>query len=354
MKSANAYKVTMKEIADMAGMSVMTVSRVLAGKECCSDKTKEKITKIAKKCGYVPNMLGRSLVMNRFNTIVVVIPNIVHAFFPIIVNAIEDALSPYGFNTFLCCSHDNPEIEAKKVRTLLEYRVAGIIMMPSLRSELSKKTAELVLNSGVPLMLVDRTIKGIKTDTISWESENAIEEIVDDLYKKGCRKFVYICGDKSEWKSRGRTRGFIESLKRRKLSPQAMLFCPQKGDIETSLKNFCRNAKNRPDAFCCAADTFIDETLSALNDLNISVPQDAALTGFGGIINSVNSRIKITTVKQDADLMGSEAARIIMKRVLGNAPAELPKQFVKMTIPLKVEHNESSDYRPNVRRKHLA
>lgn len=354
MKSANAYKVTMKEIADMAGMSVMTVSRVLAGKECCSNKTKEKITKIAKKCGYLPNMLGRSLVMNRFNTIGVVIPNIVHAFFPIIVNAIEDALSPYGFNTFLCCSHDNPEIEAKKVRTLLEYRVAGIIMMPSLRSELSKKTAEFVLNSGVPLMLVDRTIKGIKTDTISWESENAIEEIVDDLYKKGCRKFVYICGDKSEWKSRGRTRGFIESLKRRKLSPQAMLFCPQKGDIETSLKNFCRNAKNRPDAFCCAADTFIDETLSALNDLNISVPQDAALTGFGGIINSVNSRIKITTVKQDADLMGSEAARIIMKRVLGNAPAELTKQFVKMTIPLKVEHNESSDYRPNVRRKHLA
>lgn len=59
-------------------------------------------------------MLGRSLVMNRFNTIGVVIPNIVHAFFPIIVNAIEDALSPYGFNTFLCCSHDNPEIEAKK------------------------------------------------------------------------------------------------------------------------------------------------------------------------------------------------------------------------------------------------
>ncbi|MFR6034637.1 MAG: LacI family DNA-binding transcriptional regulator [Bacilli bacterium] len=149
MKSANAYKVTMKEIADMAGMSVMTVSRVLAGKECCSNKTKEKITKIAKKCGYLPNMLGRSR-NNRFNTIGVVIPNIVHI--SVIVNAIGRLFRTDSARSMLFRQTPN---EAK-VRTLLEYRVGN---KRCLRSELSKNS-ELVLNSGVPLMLVDRTIKG--------------------------------------------------------------------------------------------------------------------------------------------------------------------------------------------------
>ena len=96
----NDNKVNMKEIARLAGLSTMTVSRVFSNKSC-SEQTKKKVEAIAAKLGFYPNMLGRSLVMNRLDTVGVVVPNIIHAFFPRVIHAVEETLAKHGFNVFL-------------------------------------------------------------------------------------------------------------------------------------------------------------------------------------------------------------------------------------------------------------
>ncbi len=337
-------KVNMKEIARLAELSTMTVSRVFSNKSC-SEQTKKKVEAIAAKLGFYPNMLGRSLVMNRLDTVGVVVPNIIHAFFPRVINAVEETLAKRGFNVFLCFSRDDAEVEAAKVRMLLGHRVAGIIMMPSLRSKLSAASAKMILNQKCPLVLVDRIIEGIKTDCVGWQSEEAMDEIVNHLLSQGYKKLAYVCGENEEWKNRGRTIGFFEALKKRGVKPFAYINCQntEEDAFEKMQKLFSK--KNRPDAVCCATDILVDHTLFALKRLNISIPDEVALTGFGGIINSHNSILKVTTVEQDAEKMGEVAADLILKKI-AEADKHLPHKIQKIRLPMKVSICESSIKRP--------
>lgn len=337
-------KVNMKEIARLAGLSTMTVSRVFSNKSC-SEQTKKKVEAIAAKLGFYPNMLGRSLVMNRLDTVGVVVPNIIHAFFPRVINAVEETLAKRGFNVFLCFSRDDAEVEAAKVRMLLGHRVAGIIMMPSLRSKLSASSAKMILNQKCPLVLVDRIIEGIKTDCVGWQSEEAMDEIVNHLLSQGYKKLAYVCGENEEWKNRGRTIGFFEALKKRGVKPFAYINC--QNTVEDAFEKMQKlfSKKNRPDAVCCATDILVDHTLFALKRLNISIPDEVALTGFGGIINSHNSILKVTTVEQDAEKMGEVAADLILKKI-AEADKHLPHKIQKIRLPMKVSICESSIKRP--------
>ena len=334
-------KVNMADIARVAGTSVMTVSRALSDGKC-GEQTRKRIRDIADKMGYFPNKLVKAFANERIDTIGIVVPNIIHAFFPCVVNAIEEVLAVNGYNVFLCCSRDNPEVEAEKIRSLLGYRVAGISMLPSVRSTLSAENAKLVLDSGRPLVLVDRIIPSIKCDSVGWRSSEAMGKIIDDLICRKCRNFVYVCGDNNEWRNRGRTKGFFNALKKKALNPLAVLNCEDSESVKLAITELF-SKKKTPDAICCATDILADQVLSALKSLGISVPKDVALTGFGGIINNHNSILRITTASQNAEKMGNEAARLILNR-LKSSLLRNPK-FESVRIPLDVEICESSQFK---------
>ncbi len=333
-------KVNMKEIAKRAGLSIMTVSRVLSQKSC-SQKTKKKVEAIAAELGYYPNMLGRAMVMNRLNTIGVVVPNIIHAFFPRVINAIEETLAKHGFNIFLYCSRDNAEIEANAVKTLLGHRVAGIIMMPLLRSELSEASAKLILKKNCPLVFVDRIIDGVETDSVGWKSEDAMLEIVNHLVSQGCKRIAYLCGESAEWKNRKRTLGILEALKANNQELFAYVNCQntEKSVFEKMSELFAK--KQKPDAICCATDILVDLALLSLKKLNVKIPKEVALTGFGSLFNSHNSKLKVTTAEQDAEKMGVIAAELIVKKIQ-EEDKHIEHEIEKIRLPLKISIFESS------------
>ncbi len=330
----------MKEIAKRAGLSIMTVSRVLSQKSC-SAETKKKVEAIANKLGYYPNMLGRAMVMNRLDAVGVVVPNIIHAFFPRVINSIEETLAKYGFNVFLFCSRDNAEIEEKAVKLLLGHRVAGIIMMPSLRSKLSEASAKLILEKKCPLVFVDRVIEGIDTDSVGWNSQEAMLEIVNHLVSQGCKRIAYVCGENQEWKNRNRTIGIMQALQKHNQKLFACINCQntEESVFENISKLFSK--KEKPDAICCATDILVDLTLLSLKKLNIDIPSQVALTGFGSLFNSHNSKLKVTTAEQNAEEMGVVAAELIVKKIR-EADKKIPHKIEKIRLPLKVSIFESS------------
>ena len=335
----------MKEIARIADTSVMTVSRALSGSVKCAPSTREKIEKIAAEFGYLPNALGRSLACDRLDMVGVIVPNLVHWFFPLIVSAIEDILSPAGYLTFICCSHDDTDTEARKAANMLSYRPAGVIMLPSLRSEMSAKTARMITDAGCPFVLVDRMIKGFKSDSVSWKSGEAMERIAGDLLARGCSKFAYVCGDLKEWSQRGRTRAFFRALKRGGICKQSVCLIADNGS--GSLRNGLIGAfsgKERPDAICCASDIFVDETLGILESIGVRIPRDAALTGFGGVANAHNSKLRITTASQDPFEMGKVAADLLLKRIAQKKSGVDAIPHMEIKLPVNVDFFESSDY----------
>lgn len=333
--------VKMETIAELAGVSVMTVSRALSGANNCNPATRKKIENIAKQLGYFPNLLGRSLLQNKLNTVGIIIPNIIHSFFPRVVNAIEEKLANHGINTFLCCSRDDTKIESEKVRMLLGYRVAGIIMFPSLRSKESEISARTIIDNGCPLVIVDRLIPKISADSVGWKSEQGMDEMVAHLLSRGCKNLVYCAGDIDEWKNRKRTLGFFSALKRRDVKPAGEIYCePSAIAVEKEIKNLL-SRNNNIDAICCATDICADLVLYALKRMKIKVPEDIAITGFGAVINNHNSKLTITTARQDEALMGKTSAEIIIERILSkNKPPFKPLK--KILLPVKVEYGQSS------------
>ena len=147
-------KVTIKDLARMAGVSTATVSMVLNNKaNHISDKTKDRIWELAKNHNYVPNILARSLVTKKSRTIGLVIPDITNPFFPEISRGAEDRANEGGYSVIICNSDDSPLKEERYVKMLIEKMVDGIIFTDS-----SSRTPLLIetRSKGVPVILMGR------------------------------------------------------------------------------------------------------------------------------------------------------------------------------------------------------
>ena len=338
-------KASMQTVADLAGTSVMTVSRAISGKGNCSEDTRERILKIASDVGYLPNRLGKGLMENRIDTVGIIVPNIIHSFFATFVYELEERLARENLNMFLCCSHDNPDMEAKKAQMLLEYRVSGIVMVPSLRSKASARTAKKLSSSGIPFVMADRIIGSVDADTVSWESENAMKALVESLAKSGRRNFAYIAGEKNEWEKRGRTRGFREGISSSGARCIGEICCPMDCPDATEYIRPLFSGPVRPDAICCATDIHADKVLCSLKKLKIKIPSETALTGFGGIINSHNTKLSVTTVRQDPALMARKAAELILSRINPSGDMRVTASKIgyrHIKLPVYIEYGRST------------
>ena len=120
-------RVTIKDIAREAGVSVTTVSRVLNNKADVSDKTREKVLKIIDRLNYNPNSIARGLVMNKTYTIGLIVPDISNAFFAEIAKAIEDELREYGYSVIFCNTDNDKDREKESIDLLRSKQVDGLI-----------------------------------------------------------------------------------------------------------------------------------------------------------------------------------------------------------------------------------
>lgn len=342
-------KASMQTVADIAGISVMTVSRALSENGACSEDTRKRILEIAAQIGYMPNRLGKGLTKNRIDTVGIIVPNIIHSFFAALVYELEELLAAAGLNMFLCCSHDNPDIEAKKAQMLLEYRVSGIVLVPSLRSGASAETARRLSESGIPLVMADRIISGIKADTVEWESRKAMKLLVETLAKAGRKNFAYIAGEKNEWNKRGRTLGFWDGISSSGARCVAEINCPMEcADAAEYIKPLFSSRTPHPDAICCATDIHADKVLYALKKIGVKIPSKTALTGFGGIINSHNTKLSVTTVRQNPSLMAKNTAELVLARIRNTNQRIKPDKFKHIKLPVSIEFGQSTQSKKNI------
>ncbi|MCL2559163.1 MAG: LacI family transcriptional regulator [Turicibacter sp.] len=207
-------KVRLEDVAEHAGVSPTTVSRVLNNRGAISDKTRKKVNDAIEELGYFPNEIARSLYGNKTNIIGVLFPNVSNPFYGEMVTELETILSEKGYKVLICNTNNNPEKEAKYLKMLLSNQVDGVIVgSRNLPSDIYQK-------AHLPIVAIDRVLSE-KVPIIRSDNYQGACMATEYLIDKKCKKIALFTGSPEEEIMRGdqRIKGYIDTLEKQDYDP---------------------------------------------------------------------------------------------------------------------------------------
>src|SRR5690349_7123275 len=160
----SAATVTIKEVARHAGVSTMTVSRVINGAASVSPATRSRVERAIADLGYIPSRLARGLSAQRTGTLALIVPDVANPFFTLIVRGSEDVARRAGYRVLLCDTRSDLDVEREVIDEMIAHRVEGILIAPV--SDRSRDHLRRLTRFGVPFVLVDRAVPGVDADVV--------------------------------------------------------------------------------------------------------------------------------------------------------------------------------------------
>jgi LacI family transcriptional regulator len=265
------YVITMKEIAEQAGVSSATVSKIINGYDrFISAATRDRVMHIIKENNYIPNAMAKGLKVKRTNTIGFILPDIRNPFFPEIARGIEDTAENYGFSVTFCDTDNDPKRELASFNLLKSKMVDGIIFTRTLLDS----NFDDYLADNIPIVVVDRRVdpKGRNIGKIVVDTRNAMHDATKLLIDKGCREIAFI-GAKNDFED-ARYNGYLDALEEAGLKTKAAFCYRDDYNVETGR----RGAKAifslaEPDGLVCGNDLIAVGAMDVLRDMKLRVPE---------------------------------------------------------------------------------
>src|SRR6266540_4522589 len=182
----SAASVTIKDVARQAGVSQMTVSRVINGSANVSPEARRRVEHAISELGYVPSRLARGLSGRRTGTLALIVPDVANPFFTLIVRGAEDSARRAGYRVILCDTRADLTVEREVIEEMIAHRVEGILIAPV--SDRSREHLRRLARFGLPFVLVDRTVPGVNSDVVLGENKEGARQLVDHLVELGHRR----------------------------------------------------------------------------------------------------------------------------------------------------------------------
>jgi len=313
-------KVTMKDIAEMAGVSKATVSMVLNKKDASiSDITRNNILKIAKEMYYIPNSIARSLSTKKSGTIGIILPDITNPFFSEMARAVEDEAESLEYNLMICNTDNDIHKEEKYIQLLISKLIDGIIFMSGGKSN---ENITLLKKNNVPFVLVDRYIDGYKDYYGVFSLNNqGVRNGVRYLYEKGKRKIAFVKGSENLEISTQRLEGYTDEMKNYGLYDEKYIFEGDfnvEGGILATQKII--STFNNLDAIFYSNDMMALGGMKVLLRNGYKIPKDISVVGFDNIQMSSVTEPELTTISQPIYIMGKKACSILIDVINGEIP----------------------------------
>lgn len=314
MREMSRPSVTTHDIAHEAGLSQSTVSRALRGDPRISQATTAHVLAVADRLNYVPNAAARALSTQHAATIAVVIADITNPFYPELVEAIHDEMTPAGYRVVLYNERTDARGDGGLPALVRSTEVDGLIFASA---TLSAETRDLLRRAERPTVLLNRDVDDIEIDRVLADNARGAELAGDLLADLGHRRIGLIAGPDDTSTTRDREAGFRAALERRGLSIHPDLRratdYSHRGGYQQGLELLDR--PDRPTALFCANDVIAFGALDAARRLHIPVPEQLSIVGFDDIPMSGWEAFSLTTVRQPLISMAREAARILVRRI---------------------------------------
>ncbi|AHF88357.1 transcriptional regulator (plasmid) [Rhizobium leguminosarum bv. trifolii WSM1689] len=305
-------KITIADVARAAGVSPMTVSRVLNDRGGASAETSQRIILAASELNYRPNPFARGLRSDRSRAIGLLVPDITNPFFPEVIRGAEDAASAAGYNLLLSNVVENSKREEELIETLLRHRVDGIIVC-------SPRLPDAALHKALAphraVVLINREAPNEVAGTIVTDYETGASRAIDHLVERGRRRIAIIAGPRSSFGGKSRLVGFRKTLSAHGLKAQGIVYCdPTAAGGQTAAAQLLAEAPGI-DALVCYNDLNAIGAMKACRAAGISIPGEIALIGFDDIPTAELLSPALTTLRVQKREMGEEAVRLLLSRI---------------------------------------
>lgn len=332
---------TLKQIAKELDVSISTVSKALKNSEEISAATKQKIQAFAKLYNYKPNNIALSLKNRKTKTIAVIIPEIVHDFFAMVISGIENLANQYGYNVLICLSNESYEREVINMEMLAAGSIDGFVISLSKETQAKKDYHHIkeIINQGMPVVMFDRVTREVYTDKVIIDDVLATQEAIQYFISKGRKKIGFITTPDYISVGRLRTEGYKRTLEANgiEVDENLILRVEDESQLDTMIDEFLE--KNKFDAVMAVNELYAVKVLRAALKKGIKVPEELHLIAFTDGVISKNSIPSISTVKQNAFKMGEIAARLLIQKLESENEHE---HYITEVVGTELLHRETT------------
>ncbi|WP_027905994.1 MULTISPECIES: LacI family DNA-binding transcriptional regulator [unclassified Pseudomonas] len=319
--------VTLIDVAKVAGVSPITVSRALNRPEVVSEDARKKVLEAVRVTGYVPNMLAGGLASNKSRLVAIFVPTIAHSIFAETVQSLMDHLTTAGYQTMIGLTGYSAEQEERLLGAVLGRRPDGIVLTGTLHTEESRLRLQA---AGIPVVEAwDLGASPIDMQ-VGFSHTQVGQAIADHLYGKGYRRFAIVSVDDS--RALKRSASVVDQLKALGIDevPMAVLAAPATLQSGREGLRQLLAAGHAPHVIVCSSDTVAQGILAEAASRGIEVPGQLAVMGFGDLSSAAHLHPALSTVSVDGGRMGREVAKALLQRFRDegeSAPVRLDTGF---------------------------
>jgi LacI family transcriptional regulator len=311
MQQKNVYmegmrlKYTIRDVAQRAGVSIATVSRVLNNKDRVNDDTRKNILKVIKEMNYTVNAQARRLRDPRTNVIGAIAPDISVSFYSEIIKGIENKADDLGYRLIVCDEQNKIEKERDYVKILHDGSVDGLIFV---MSQLPAAEIAKTYNKNLPKVVFGINMEQYNIPSITVDNKSGAYNAVKHLYSHGFTKIAYIGGIEAfnDYDHRARLAGYKKALQECRLDFEETYIESGQYSEEGGSSSFMRlmQLAEPPDAIFCANDEMALGVLKTAKKMGIKIPQQIGLIGFDDIRICQYTSPALTSVRQPSYNIG--------------------------------------------------
>ncbi len=314
---------SIKKVAELAGVSVGTVSHVITGSVNVSEPLRLKVQAAIRELNYHPNHVARSLKTSKTRTLGIIVPDLTISFYPQIIRGAETAARKRGYSLIAVNSDDEGERQRDLLSLLRSQRVEGILLVIA-AAPLPLNQLTRILDDDIPMVCLDRTPDRIPVDSVCVEDAEAAEMGVAHLIAQGARRIAIVTGPLNLKNERRRLQGCTQALRKAGIQPEEELIWSanlRPEDIAADCRRHLAHSppEARPDAIFCTNGQSALGVLRAFRECGIRTPEDIAFATFDELTVEDIFTPAITTVVQPAYEIGFRAAEILLDRIEGIA-----------------------------------
>jgi len=334
---AKQKQVSIRDVARACDCSIATVSLALNRRGKLSDATRTRVMKAAARLGYLPNSAGRSLRMQRTNTIgLFFYPSCAqlfrNIFYAEVMEGLEERLSNAGYDLLLC-GGDFSLPEARPIALMAQRRVDAAIMLGAFPFKLIQRLSKI----GVPLLLLDSDLEHLPVDSVTTDGFAAGRLVVDHLFARGHRRLVMLAYQLEDFNIDLRIEGFLAGLKAHGLSTQNCVirnFVLNDGGFAQLQKRL--QSPSPPTGVVCVNDTMAAYMVQRSREAGYRVPEDVSFVGYDDDPCARDCIPALTTIAVDKADLGRIGADCLLRRLGDGA-----EPVGKARLPVRLIERES-------------
>ncbi len=301
------------DLAEKAGVSIATVSRVLNNSPKVSEKTRAKINKLIEEENYLPSAHARGLSGTPAKTVGILTIDIRDQYFASVIHSLEQQLSLEQYNVVLCNTGGELDDQRNYISLLMQKQIDALVLVGSVFNYPKLKETIKQVAAKIPLIIVNENLEGENIYSITCDESAGVSEAVHHLHINGHSNFVYVKIGNS-YSANRKLQGFYDSgkvLDGIKTDNRVL-------EIESGLEEARNIVKSilsmepRPTAIICGEDLTALGIIQQLHEEGYSIPEDFSVTGFNNSIYSECSTPTLTTIDSQSSAMGLLAARLTL------------------------------------------